>query len=143
MSSSRSSFIGMTRDSSDKHIFRLETWKVLWTLLSSLGSSSFYALSIRSRILKGPIIGCLHVSWKRSCRWSVGATWGDGGSEVEAWAPCGDGLCLSGCLDCNGVGVLVVFFEECVDVGGRYEISKVLLWAPRMIKVVTFELDVG
>ncbi|GJY55396.1 hypothetical protein Tco_0454511 [Tanacetum coccineum] len=28
LSSSRSSFIGMTRDLSDKHFFRLETWKV-------------------------------------------------------------------------------------------------------------------
>ncbi|GKF73115.1 hypothetical protein Tco_0219447, partial [Tanacetum coccineum] len=33
LSSRRSSFIGMTRDSSDKHFFRLETWKVLWILL--------------------------------------------------------------------------------------------------------------
>ncbi|GKG17901.1 hypothetical protein Tco_0372199, partial [Tanacetum coccineum] len=31
----------MRRDSSDKHFFKLETWKVLWTLLSSLGSSEF------------------------------------------------------------------------------------------------------
>ncbi|GKC96678.1 hypothetical protein Tco_1162120 [Tanacetum coccineum] len=31
LSSSRSSFIGMTRDSSNKHFFRLEMWKVLWT----------------------------------------------------------------------------------------------------------------
>ncbi|GJT52563.1 hypothetical protein Tco_0978720 [Tanacetum coccineum] len=54
LSSSRSSFIGMTRDSSDKHFFRLETWKVLWILLSSSGSSSLYATGpIRSRILKG------------------------------------------------------------------------------------------
>ncbi|GJS84807.1 hypothetical protein Tco_0751348 [Tanacetum coccineum] len=29
LSSSQSSFIGMTRDSSDKHFFRLEMWKVL------------------------------------------------------------------------------------------------------------------
>ncbi|GKE68153.1 hypothetical protein Tco_1526225 [Tanacetum coccineum] len=43
LSSSRSSFIGMIRDSSDKHFFRLKTWKVLWTLLSSSGSSSLYA----------------------------------------------------------------------------------------------------
>ncbi|GKD99736.1 hypothetical protein Tco_1387720 [Tanacetum coccineum] len=56
LSSSQSSFIGMTRDSSDKHCFRLEMWKVLWTLLSSLGSSSLYATRpIRSRILKGPM----------------------------------------------------------------------------------------
>ncbi|GJU08900.1 hypothetical protein Tco_1125330 [Tanacetum coccineum] len=60
LSSSRSSFIGMTRDSSDKHFFRLETWKVLWTLLSSSGSSSLYATGpIRSRILKGPILQAL------------------------------------------------------------------------------------
>ncbi|GJT66276.1 hypothetical protein Tco_1017756 [Tanacetum coccineum] len=38
----RSSFIGMTRDSSDRHFFRLETWKVPWTLLSSLGSLRLY-----------------------------------------------------------------------------------------------------
>ncbi|GJT95636.1 hypothetical protein Tco_1091154 [Tanacetum coccineum] len=53
---SRSSFIGMTRDSSDKHFFSLETWKVLWTLLSSSGSSSLYATGpILSRSLKGPM----------------------------------------------------------------------------------------
>ncbi|GKD69960.1 hypothetical protein Tco_1324050 [Tanacetum coccineum] len=41
------------KGSSDKHFFRLETWKVLWTLLSSSGSSSLYATGpIRSRILK-------------------------------------------------------------------------------------------
>ncbi|GJZ69492.1 hypothetical protein Tco_0633042 [Tanacetum coccineum] len=52
--SSRSSFIGMTRDSSDRHFFRLETWKVLWTLLSSSGSSSVYATGpTLSRILNG------------------------------------------------------------------------------------------
>ncbi|GJV62035.1 hypothetical protein Tco_1468135 [Tanacetum coccineum] len=36
-----SSFIGIMRDSSNKHFLRLETWKVLWILLSSLGSSEF------------------------------------------------------------------------------------------------------
>ncbi|GJY32277.1 putative reverse transcriptase domain-containing protein [Tanacetum coccineum] len=51
LSSSRSSFIGMTGDSSDKHFFRLEIWKVLWILLSSSGSSSLYATGpIRSWI---------------------------------------------------------------------------------------------
>ncbi|GJU69867.1 hypothetical protein Tco_1256126, partial [Tanacetum coccineum] len=60
LSSSRSSFIGMTRDSSDKHFFSLETWKVLWTFLSSSGSSSLYATRpIRERILKGPILQAL------------------------------------------------------------------------------------
>ncbi|GKE58076.1 hypothetical protein Tco_1497261 [Tanacetum coccineum] len=54
LSSSRSSFIGMTRDSSDMHFFRLEPWKVLWTLLRSSGSSSLYVTGpIRLRILKG------------------------------------------------------------------------------------------
>ncbi|GJS69659.1 serine/threonine-protein phosphatase BSL3-like protein [Tanacetum coccineum] len=44
----------MTRDSSDNHFFKLETWKVLWTLLRSSGSSSLYATGpIRSRILHG------------------------------------------------------------------------------------------
>ncbi|GJQ97750.1 hypothetical protein Tco_0008889 [Tanacetum coccineum] len=57
LSSSRSSFIGMTRDSSNKDFFRLETWKVLWTLLTSSGSSSLYATGpIRSSILKGPML---------------------------------------------------------------------------------------
>ncbi|GJU90542.1 hypothetical protein Tco_1302965 [Tanacetum coccineum] len=56
LSSSRSSFIGMTRDSSDKHFFRLETWKVLRIFMSSLGSSSLYATGpIRSSILNGPM----------------------------------------------------------------------------------------
>ncbi|GKB57841.1 hypothetical protein Tco_0914027 [Tanacetum coccineum] len=55
-SSSQSSFIGMTRDSSNKYFFRLEMWKVLWTLLSPSGSSSLYAAGpIRSRILNGPM----------------------------------------------------------------------------------------
>nr|GFB40317.1 putative reverse transcriptase domain-containing protein [Tanacetum cinerariifolium] len=46
----------MTRDSSYKHFFRLETWKVLWTFLSSSGSPSLYATRpIRSRILNGPM----------------------------------------------------------------------------------------
>nr|GEU93913.1 retrovirus-related Pol polyprotein from transposon TNT 1-94 [Tanacetum cinerariifolium] len=45
-----------TRDSSDKHFFRLEMWKVLWTLLSSSRSSGLYATRpIRSRILNGPM----------------------------------------------------------------------------------------
>ncbi|GJT39153.1 putative reverse transcriptase domain-containing protein [Tanacetum coccineum] len=53
-------------DSSDRHLFRLETWKVLWTLLSSSGSSSLYATGpIRSRILNGPmyrgfLVKCMH-----------------------------------------------------------------------------------
>nr|GEU65610.1 hypothetical protein [Tanacetum cinerariifolium] len=52
--SSRISFIGMTRDSSDRHFFRLEMWKVLWTLLSSSGSSSVYATGpTLLRILNG------------------------------------------------------------------------------------------
>ncbi|GKE46066.1 hypothetical protein Tco_1477324, partial [Tanacetum coccineum] len=47
---------GRKRDSSDKHFFRLEMWKVLWTLLSSSGSSSLYATGpIRLRILNGPM----------------------------------------------------------------------------------------
>nr|GEZ12218.1 hypothetical protein [Tanacetum cinerariifolium] len=42
------------RDSLDKYFFRLEMWKVLWTLLSSSRSSSLYATGpIRSRILNG------------------------------------------------------------------------------------------
>nr|GEW19416.1 hypothetical protein [Tanacetum cinerariifolium] len=46
----------MTRDSSDRHFFRLEMWKVLWTLLSSSESSSLCATGpIRSKILNGPM----------------------------------------------------------------------------------------
>ncbi|GKC60274.1 hypothetical protein Tco_1087872 [Tanacetum coccineum] len=57
LSSSRSSFIGMMRDSSDRHFFKLETWKVLWTLLSSSGNSSLYATGpTLSRILNGPML---------------------------------------------------------------------------------------
>ncbi|GKD12389.1 hypothetical protein Tco_1196796 [Tanacetum coccineum] len=45
LSSSRSSFIGMTRDSSDRHFFRLETWKI--SLLSESDNTfpSLQALS--------------------------------------------------------------------------------------------------
>ncbi|GJY30031.1 hypothetical protein Tco_0405798 [Tanacetum coccineum] len=40
----------------DRHFFKLETWKVLWTLLSSSESSSLYATGlILSRILNGPM----------------------------------------------------------------------------------------
>ncbi|GJX00815.1 hypothetical protein Tco_0184728, partial [Tanacetum coccineum] len=60
LSSGRSSFIGMMRDSSDRHFFKLEMWKVLWTLLSSLGSSSLYATGLTlSRILNGLILKAL------------------------------------------------------------------------------------
>nr|GEX08507.1 hypothetical protein [Tanacetum cinerariifolium] len=48
---------GMKRDSSDRHFFKLETWKVLWTLLSSSGSSSVYATGpALLRILNGPML---------------------------------------------------------------------------------------
>ncbi|GJY05243.1 hypothetical protein Tco_0371183, partial [Tanacetum coccineum] len=56
LSSSRSSFIGMMRVSSNRHFFKLETWKVLWTLLSSSGSSSLYGTGpTLSRIFNGPM----------------------------------------------------------------------------------------
>ncbi|GJS15261.1 hypothetical protein Tco_0409733 [Tanacetum coccineum] len=52
----RSSFIRMMRDSSDRHFFRLETWKVLWTFLSSSRSSSVYAIGPNLlRIINGPM----------------------------------------------------------------------------------------
>nr|GEY35123.1 hypothetical protein [Tanacetum cinerariifolium] len=48
------------KDSSDRHFFKLEMWKVLWTLLSSLGSSSVYATGLTLfRILNGPILQAL------------------------------------------------------------------------------------
>ncbi|GJY22389.1 retrovirus-related pol polyprotein from transposon TNT 1-94 [Tanacetum coccineum] len=47
----------MTRDLSDKHFFRLEMWKVLWTFMISSGSSSLYATGLTLlRILNGPAI---------------------------------------------------------------------------------------
>ncbi|GKC25042.1 hypothetical protein Tco_1027192 [Tanacetum coccineum] len=47
-------FHKMMRDSSDRHFFRLETWKVLWILLSSSGSLSVYATGpTLLRILNG------------------------------------------------------------------------------------------
>ncbi|GKD80188.1 hypothetical protein Tco_1342809, partial [Tanacetum coccineum] len=56
LSSSLSSFIEMIRESSDRHFFKLETWKVLWTLLSSSGSSSLYATRpTLLRILNGEV----------------------------------------------------------------------------------------
>ncbi|GJU90229.1 hypothetical protein Tco_1302652 [Tanacetum coccineum] len=44
LSSSRSSFIGMTRDSSDKHFFRLETWKLASIVEFALFSRWFHGL---------------------------------------------------------------------------------------------------
>nr|GEW51597.1 hypothetical protein [Tanacetum cinerariifolium] len=46
----------MTRNSSDRHFFKIEMWKVLWTFPSSSGSSSLYATgSTLLRILNCPM----------------------------------------------------------------------------------------
>ncbi|GJW46115.1 hypothetical protein Tco_0077761 [Tanacetum coccineum] len=65
LSSSQSSFIGMMRDSSDRHSFRLEMWKVLWTF-----SEFFRGLQTVCRICTSLSVGSWDYFW--SCGFYIG-----------------------------------------------------------------------